>query len=149
MKCLLAACSLIICLSTASAALPGAESLAKLIAKEFDTNSDENIDAGEWQSGIADGFTKLDTNGDGSIKAEEADHLKADIAEESGDIAATLIVALIKQVLTSLDTDKDTAVSRKEYDELSLSIFGKLDADKNNNLTLAELAELPVKLVTE
>lgn len=131
------------------AALPGTESLARLIAKEFDTNADEKIDAGEWQTGVADGFTQLDSNADGSIQTDEVDDLKEDIAEESGDIAALLIVELIKQVLTGLDTDKDKAVSRKEYDELSQSIFGRLDADKNGHLTLAELAELPLKMVAK
>lgn len=133
--------------SPASAALPGAESLAKLIAKQFDTNSDEKIDAGEWQTGVADGFTHLDANGDGSIKNDEVDQLKGAIAEESGDIAALLIVELIKQVLSSLDSNKDKAVSRKEYDELSLSIFGKLDRDKNGSLTITELTELPASLL--
>ncbi|MBL9183841.1 MAG: EF-hand domain-containing protein [Verrucomicrobiaceae bacterium] len=135
--------------STLTAALPGAESLAKLITKQFDTNSDDLIDAGEWQTGIAESFSKLDANNDGLIKPEESENLKEDIAEESGDIAATLIVALIQQVLSALDSDGDKAVSRKEYDELSLTIFGRLDADKNNSLTLAELSELPVKLITK
>jgi hypothetical protein len=140
---------LLLCSTTLSAALPGAESLAKLITKQFDTNSDSILDAGEWQTGIADSFSKLDANNDGLIKPEESENLKGDIAEESGDIAAVLIVALIQQVLTALDTDGDKAVSRKEYDELSLTIFNRLDADKSNNLTLAELAELPVKLITK
>ncbi len=140
---------LLLCSTTLSAALPGAESLAKLITKQFDTNSDSILDAGEWQTGIADSFSKLDANNDGLIKPEESENLKGDIAEESGDIAAVLIVALIQQVLTALDTDSDKAVSLKEYDELSLTIFNRLDADKSNSLTLAELSELPVKLITK
>lgn len=135
--------------TTLTAALPGAESLAKLITKQFDTNSDEILDAGEWQTGIADSFSELDANNDGFIKPEESENLKDDIAAESGDIAAVLIVALIQQVLTALDANSDKAVSRKEYDELSLTIFGRLDADKNNSLTLAELSELPVKLIAK
>ena len=129
------------------AALPGAESLARLIAREFDLNSDENLDQGEWQGGIARNFDRLDTNRDGSIKAEELDALKGDLAEEAGDLGGTIIVALIKQVLMSLDQDGDKAVSRKEYDALTDSIFTRLDADKNASLTLAELADLPVKMV--
>lgn len=140
---------LLLCSTTLSAALPGAESLAKLIAKQFDTNSDSLIDAGEWQTGIAESFSKLDANNDGSIKPEEADSLKADIAQDSGDIAAAIVVLLIQQILSALDSDGDMAVSRKEYDELSLTIFTRLDADKSNNLTLAELAELPMKLITK
>ncbi len=139
----------LLCSASIHAALPGAELLAKLITKQFDTNSDSIIDAGEWQTGIADSFSKLDANNDGLIKPEESENLKGEIAEESGDIAAVLIVALIQQVLTALDSDGDKAVSRKEYDELSLTIFTRLDADKSNSLTLAELSELPVKLIAK
>lgn len=131
------------------AALPGADALAQLIAKSFDTNSDDLIDAGEWQAGVADGFSKLDKNSDGSIQGTEMDALKGDIASETGEVAALFVVGLIKQVPMSLDSDKNMSVSRKEYDELSLGVFGKLDADKSNNLTLAEVAELPVKLLAK
>lgn len=131
------------------AAIPGAESLAKLITTEFDINSDDSIDQAEWKAGIANGFDKLDSNGDGSIKPDEADELQGEIAEESGDFAAVLVVVLIKQVLISLDGDGDKAVSRKEYDTLSSGIFTKLDADKNSSLTLTEMSELPAKLVTK
>ncbi|WP_395738078.1 hypothetical protein [Prosthecobacter sp.] len=131
------------------AAVPGAESLAKLIAHEFDTNSDDILDEGEWQNGISGSFDKMDANRDGSIKTEEVDRLSNDISAEAGDIGGAIIVALIKQVLLTLDTDKDKAVSRKEYDTLTDGIFTKLDADKNSSLTLAELSELPVKILAK
>ncbi|WP_395749529.1 hypothetical protein [Prosthecobacter sp.] len=134
---------------TLRAAVPGAESLAKLIAHEFDTNSDDKLDQGEWQNGISGSFDKLDTNRDGSIKTDEVDALSNDIAAEAGDIGGVIIVALIKQVLLTLDTDKDKAVSRKEYDTLTDGIFTKLDTDKNSSLTLAELSELPEKILAK
>ena len=129
------------------AAVPGAEALAKLITCEFDTNSDEILDQGEWQSGIADSFGKLDSDGDGSIKPDDVDGLSEDIVKESGEIGDGIIVALIKQALLSLDTDGDKSVSRKEYGALSDSIFAKLDTDKNASLTLTELAGLPATLI--
>ena len=131
------------------AAVPGGETLAGLIAHEFDTNSDSIVDQGEWQGGIARSFDRLDKNLDGSIKAEEVDALKGDLAEEAGDIGGTLMVVLIKQALMALDQDGDKAVSRKEYDALTDGIFTRLDADKSASLTLAELADLPVKMVTK
>ncbi len=130
-----------------SAALPGAESLAKLILSEFDTNTDDSVDAGEWQNGIGDSFGKLDANGDGSIQADEIDGLTKDIAETTGDFAAGLIVALVKQVVLSLDSNGDKLVSQKEYESLSTDIFTRLDTDKTNSLSLAELSELPVKML--
>ncbi|MBB5034468.1 EF-hand domain-containing protein [Prosthecobacter vanneervenii] len=146
---LLSAFSLLAGAGLLHAALPGAESLARLITREFDTNSDETLDQGEWQGGIARSFDRLDKNLDSSIKAEEVDALQGDLAEEAGNLGGTIIVALIKQVLMSLDQDGDKAVSRKEYDALTDSIFTRLDADKNASLTLSELADLPVKMVTK
>lgn len=140
--------ALILLSSSLHAAIPGAEALGKLITSQFDTSSDALIDQGEWQSGIADSFEKLDTNQDGTIKGEEIDGLSDDIAKESGGIAGTLVVVLIKQLIMSLDSDSDKAVSRAEYDKPTQSIFTKLDADKNASLTLAELSELPSHLVT-
>ena len=140
--------ALILLSSSLNAAIPGAEALGKLITSQFDTNSDALIDQGEWQSGIGNSFEKLDTNQDGTIKGEEIDGLSEDIAKESGSIAGTLVVVLIKQLIMSLDSDSDKAVSRAEYDKPTESIFTKLDADKNASLTLAELSELPSHLVT-
>jgi hypothetical protein len=134
---------------TAPAALPGAESLAKLIVAEFDTNSDGSLDAGEWQGGIDGSFGDMDANGDGHVDPAEADDLTEDIAEEAGETVATVIVALIKQILLNLDTDGDKLISRKEYSALSIGLFNKLDTDKSNALSLPELSELPVKLLVK
>ena len=131
------------------AAVPGAEALAKLITHEFDTNSDGLLDQGEWQGGIARSFDQLDKNHDGTIKPEEVDALSGDLAEEAGESGGTILVVLIKQALLTLDQDGDKAVSRKEFDGLTGAIFTKLDADKNGSLTLDELTDLPVKMLTK
>jgi len=117
--------------------------LAELISDEFDTNSDALIDAGEWQTGIGESFGKLDAN----IAPAEVDGLSADFSPKTGDFAAVLVIGLIKQVITALDKDGDKLVNQKEYEQLSLDFFAKLDVDKNNSLTKTELAELPVKLL--
>jgi hypothetical protein len=135
--------------STASAALPAAESLGKLILHEFDTNTNDLVDLGEWQSGIEGSFEDLDANGDGSIESEEVNSITGDIADQTGEAAATLIVALIKQILLTLDTDSNKQISLKEYSRLSADVFMKLDADKNNALSLPELSELPLKLLVK
>lgn len=149
MKHLLAASLVLLGAHTLPAAVPGGEALAKLITHEFDTNSDGLLDQGEWQGGIAGSFDKLDTNRDGSIKPDEVDALSDDIAAEAGDIGGIILVGLIKQALLTLDTDGDKAVSRKEFDALTDGIFTKLDADKNASLTPAELAELPLRMVSK
>jgi hypothetical protein len=49
----------------------------------------------------------------------------------------------------SLDSDGDKLVSRKEYSALTTDIFTRLDTDKGNSLNLAELSELPVKMIVK
>jgi hypothetical protein len=132
---------------TLRAALPGGDALGGLITDNFDDNADGLVDRQEWQSGISDSFTTLDADGDGAIVPEEVDALRKDIATQTGDGTATLIVAIIKQVVLFLDTDKDQRVSRDEYEALSVSLFGRLDGDKDGKLARAELATLPMKLI--
>lgn len=131
------------------AALPGGDALGGLITENFDDNADALVDRDEWLSGIGDSFTTLDANGDNAIVAAEVDGLRKDIATETGDGSAVLIVAIIKQLVLFLDTDKDQRVSREEYEALGGGIFAKLDADKDGKLGRAELAALPVKLLLQ
>lgn len=131
------------------AAIPGAEPLAGLIIARFDTNSDQLIDAGEWQSGIADSFAELDSNSDGNITGQEIDGMQGDIGKETGDLAAIVVTALIKQVILSLDADANKSVSQKEYGGSSSGFFAKLDADSNGSLTKTELAALPAQLLSK
>lgn len=129
------------------AALPGSDALAGLILGEFDKDSDSLVARTEWDRGINDSFSTLDRNNDESIASNEVDVLKADIAEQTGELTAGVVLAIIKQAVLSLDADKDKLVSRKEYETLARGIFDKLDTDKNGSLTRAELSELPTKLI--
>jgi hypothetical protein len=149
MKSLLAISLLLSAIATLPAAIPGADSLAQLIVAEFDTNSDGVLDSGEWQGGIKKAFAKLDANGDGSIAPGEIEELGGEIAQQTGELTGGLIVAIIKRVLLTLDTDGDKLVSRKEYEALSEVMFVRLDADKTATLSIAELSEIPVKLIAK
>jgi hypothetical protein len=145
----LAVLTLITLSISTQAAVPGAEALAGVILDEFDTNADAKLDQGEWQGGIGDSFGSLDTNGDGSIASNEVDGIKGDLASKTGDLTASVLVVVVKQVLLALDSDKDRLVSKKEYDTLSNDVFEKLDSDKDKILGKAELSELPVKLIAQ
>jgi Ca2+-binding EF-hand superfamily protein len=133
-------------ISTLRAADPASEALASLIFKEFDTNSDDIIDSGEWQGGIQASFEDMDVNADGSIALNEVETLSSDIANETGELVAGLVVLFIKQVVMSLDENKDKLVGRAEFDHLSSDLFNKLDGDKNGSLSREEVAVLPEKL---
>jgi hypothetical protein len=138
---------LLLVASYTHAALPGAEPLARLITSQFDTNSDHLIDAGEWQSGITDSFDKLDSNSDGGIIPDEIDGIQSEIGRETGDLVSGLVTVVIKQVIFSLDADRNNSVSRKEYSDQSGAFFAKLDADGNGSLSQAELESLPTQLL--
>jgi EF hand len=129
------------------AAVPGADILGGLIARQFDSNSDGILDTGEWQSGIAASFDEMDANGDGSISGDDVDALKKSISDETGDLGATVAVALIKQIVMTLDKNSDMLVSKTEFADGAEGIFKKLDANKDAQVSKEELAELPTRLL--
>jgi hypothetical protein len=133
---------------TLHAALPGGDALGGLITENFDDNADALVDRDEWLGGIGDSFSTIDTSGDNAIVPDEIDGLRKEIATQTGDGTATLIVAIIKQLILLLDTDRNQSVSREEYEALGGGVFDKLDANKDGTLSRAELAALPVKLLT-
>lgn len=146
------ACALVLLVMFAAApvsqaAIPGADLLVNLITKEFDSNADGIIDAGEWQSGCLLGFDQMDANQDGSISVAEIDALKGPIAEEMGDFGASVAVVLIKQILMALDKNGDKLISREEYSTGCEAFFKKLDANGDGQVSKAELAEMPTKLL--
>jgi Ca2+-binding EF-hand superfamily protein len=120
--------------------------LAGLILKHFDLNTDEKLDAGEWQEGLRGSFSSLDADADGLIQISEVDALREDIAEDTGELVAGLVLVVIRSILSSLDSDGDKAVSREEFGKLSTELFTRMDADKDGTLSREELASLPAKL---
>lgn len=129
------------------AAVPGADVIGGLIAKHFDSNSDGTIDIGEWQSGMTASFADMDLNHDGSISGDDVDGLKKEMTEELGEVGATVVVALIKQIVFTLDKNADKLVSEKEFTEGGEAMFKKLDANNDGKLGKDELAELPMRLL--
>jgi Ca2+-binding EF-hand superfamily protein len=126
--------------------MPGSGVLAELIMR-FDTNGDSKIDSGEWQMGVTASFSEIDADNDGKITAVEIDELSGPLEREVGSIVAILLPKLIKPLLMSMDADKDGIVSREEFAKQVDTLFAKLDADMNAELTRAELIDLPVKLL--
>lgn len=129
------------------AAVPGAEALGGLISKHFDSNSDGIVDTGEWQSGMTASFADMDLSHDGNISGDDVDGLKKEMTEELGEVGATVVVALIKQIVMTLDKDADKLVSEKEFSEGDEAMFKKLDANKDGQVSKDELAELPTRLL--
>jgi Ca2+-binding EF-hand superfamily protein len=131
----------------AFAELPGADLLASLLITQFDRDHDGNIDGNEWETGINDGFVELDHDRDGSISESEIDALVETLGDDIGRLGATAVVALIKKMLFTFDTNGDRNISKTEYDEGCSAIFKLLDTNHDGLLSKAELAELPARLL--
>ena len=136
-------------LAPARAEIPGTDALGSLIGEQFDTNSDGEIDTGEWNTGIANGFDLLDADGSGDVEAAEVDQLGDPIREQFGDFGGALVVALVKAVVLTLDTDKNKIVSREEYTKETEKFLHRLDVDGNGSVSEAELRSLPAKLLAK
>jgi hypothetical protein len=147
MKKLLVLLSFITFTAISQAAVPGGETLAELILGEFDTDDDAKLTATEWQQGIGGSFSQMDKNADGFITPEELDAFQPDIANKTGEIAASVVVILIKQILMSMDSNADSKVDKKEYEGLSSGLFTKLDTDKDGSAAKSELADLPLRII--
>lgn len=141
-KFLLCALTLSVSLSAAQAAVPGAEVLSKIITSQFDRNNDDILDAGEWQSGTAEGFSEIDSNSDGRLTGDELDALKDRISDQTGELTAGIVAALMKKVIMSLDGNGDKVVTKEEYNSPTSDVFGKLDANKDGSISQTELNEL-------
>jgi len=125
--------------------LPGAGALADLVMGQFDTNGDTKIDSGEWQSGASTSFVEIDADQNGKITANEIDALGETIGKEAGAAAGALVPKLIKPLILSMDADGDGTVSQEEFTKKMEVLFAMLDAEKDAQLTRAELIALPMK----
>ncbi|HSI15621.1 MAG TPA: hypothetical protein VK961_26480 [Chthoniobacter sp.] len=130
----------------AFAQLPGMDTLAALVVKQFDRDGDGNIDINEWQNGSNDGFIEMDRDQDGFVSEAELDALAEPISEEVGKFGAAASIVLIKKILFTFDTDHDRRVSKAEYETGCTALFKLLDINHDNLLTKSELADLPVRL---
>ena len=135
--------------SLAPAQIPGADVIGTLIAKHFDSNTDDLVDLGEWQGGMKSSFADMDADGNGSLSAADIDELQDSLKSEAGDIGAAVVLALIKQIVFSLDKDDDKLVSEKEFSEGGDAMFKKLDANNDGKLSKAELSDLPSRLLAK
>ena len=129
-----------------AAEFPGASLLVDLLM-QFDKNSDDKLDAPEWEQGITEGFDEMDENGDGKITSAEIELLRDPITQEHGAIAGTLLTPLIDKLVMTRDVNKDGAVSREEYKATGDKLRVALDTDKDSVLTRAELLELPTRVL--
>ena len=146
---LLAAFALFFTKTAVSIELPGASALADLILDSFDGNADGILDAGEWQSGVSEGFEMIDADFNGKIDAAELERLASPIGDQTGELAAKLITPLISKIVLSFDTDDNGSVEEAEYSEKTNALWKKADADEDAVVTAEELRGMPGALLVQ
>jgi hypothetical protein len=127
--------------------IPGSSALAGVILNQYDNNTNDILDAGEWQTGSEDGYSKLDHNGDGKVSKEETKEISGIVGNEVGEATAKLIFPILVSALLTFDKDDDKEVTEKEFHEEMDKLFKKLDTNSDAEVTKKELKLLPLKLL--
>ncbi len=127
--------------------IPGSSALAGVILNQYDNNTNDILDAGEWQTGSEDGYSKLDQNGDGKVSKEETKEISGIVANEVGEVTAKLISPIIVSALLTFDKDDDKEVTEKEFHDEMDKLFKMLDTNSDAEVTRKELKLLPLKLL--
>jgi len=78
---------------------------------QFDADGDGDVSAEELREGIAKAITHMDLNGDGLVSKAE---LKAHMQKKGGSLA------LVEQLISTLDTDGDGQISKDEFLSLAM-----------------------------
>ena len=127
--------------------IPGSSALAGVILNQYDNNTNDILDAREWQTGSEDGDSKLDQNRDGKVSKEETKEISGIVANEVGEVTAKLISPIIVSALLTFDKDDDKEVTEKEFHDEMDKLFKKLDTNSDAKVTRKELKLLPLKLL--
>jgi Ca2+-binding EF-hand superfamily protein len=108
------------------------------IGNLLDTNHDQKIQATELrqsvQSGVQVLFSVADTNQDGQLNPQELNAAVGEVAKSA-----------VQTVFQAADTDRNGSLTLEEYDkaltEPAHALFRVIDANSDNQITLAELEQ--------
>jgi len=113
-----------------------AQGKADEMFSKMDTNKDGKISADEHAAAAKARFDKMDKNHDGKIVI--ADELKAPNKPDRGQATAQGEMAM--DYLKSMDTNGDGAISAEEHATAAKARFDKMDTNKDGFLTKEEMA---------
>ena len=115
------------------------EQAVQLVFNRFDTNKDGNITNAEFMKVGQQDFRDFDTNKDGGVSKDEfLDPKPRHVGNASADDLARA-KKIWAQQFDYLDTDKNGKLSEAEHQAAGKRSFAHMDANKDNEITLAEL----------
>jgi len=103
--------------------------------KMMDTNGDQKVNADEHAAGVRKMFETMDVSKDGKVTAEE---MAATHEQVTGQKAKKVEMSAAAKIKVC-DTDKDGALTVDEHNGCAKAMFGKMDGNKDGELTRAEL----------
>jgi Ca2+-binding EF-hand superfamily protein len=140
--------------------------MAQKLFKKLDTDSNDGVDKAEFAaisgssgtSDVSDIFSKIDTNGDGSIDESENDSALQKLSEKM-EAAFSKMGSSQKmgpppsaaEMFSSMDTDSSGAISEDEFSAVSDSDengtqFSDIDTDGNGEISEAENSDFLEKM---
>jgi hypothetical protein len=122
----------------AGSSLAFADELSKM-----DGDRDGIVSTAEHAAGAKRMFDKMDANRDGNVTAAEMDAAHAAIAKhpegaKAGHDKGHRELSSAEKIQV-IDTNGDGVLSAQEHETGSRSMFGKMDADRDGRLTMAEM----------
>ncbi len=115
------------------------EQIVQLVFQRFDGNKDGNITNTEFMKVGERDFRAFDADKDGSVSKEE---FLVPKPRRLGKASADQLAQAKKiwsQQFAMLDTDKNGALSEAEHEKAGKRSFARMDANKDNEITLPEM----------
>ena len=109
--------------------------------RKMDTNGDGSITADEHAQGAKSMFDSMDADKNGTVTAQEMDASRAAMGGDTRMSSADKI--------KTIDANDDGAISAEEHANGSRAMFEKMDTDKSGQLSAAEVQAGHDKMMSE
>jgi len=110
----------------------------------MDANKDGVVSASEHAAGARSMFGKMDADGDGRVTAAEMDAAHKGMPGHAGTHGMSSA-----DKIKAIDADHDGVITSSEHEKGSSSMFERMDANGDGNLSFEEMQAPPQKPMTE
>jgi hypothetical protein len=110
----------------------------------MDANKDGVVSASEHAAGARSMFGKMDADGDGRVTAAEMDAAHKGMPGHAGTHGMSSA-----DKIKTIDADHDGVITSSEHEKGSSSMFERMDANGDGNLSFEEMQAPPQKPMTE